>query len=83
MSSIHSTSDTGYTVVGGSPVERRSENSLGLSAIVLNRRSRMTRAESLAKLVSDGLDDVVSVVGPQPQYDVEQLAKRLLALVAG
>lgn len=77
MSTTHSTSEGGYTVVGGSPVEQKSENSLGLSAVVLNRRSRMTRADSLAKLVSDGLDDVVSVVGPQPQYDVEQLAKRL------
>ena len=48
-----------------------------ISAVVLDRGSRTIRGDSLERLIAAGVDEVVSVLGPAPHYDVEQLAARI------
>ena len=62
-----------YTVVG----QRVASGSRAVTAVVLDRGTRQTRAEALARLVESGVDHVIVVLGPGPQYDVEHLAAKL------
>ncbi|TFH04226.1 MAG: hypothetical protein E4H09_03920 [Spirochaetales bacterium] len=78
MNTTPSTTDVPYTVVGATGVLRPAAHRRGLAAVVLNRGGRPTRAEDLARLEEIGFDEIVSVLDPQPHYDVEQLASRLV-----
>lgn len=77
MSTTPTTSDTPYTVVGGTRVQRGADELRGISALVLDRGSRTIRADSLERLAGCGVDEVLIVLGPAPHYDVEQLAARI------
>jgi hypothetical protein len=70
-------SDIPYTIAGGTRVQRAGGNARGISALVLDRGSRTVRAESLARLIGAGVDEVLTVLGPSPHYDVEQLTQKL------
>ncbi|MFW5717558.1 MAG: hypothetical protein ACOC2Y_03465 [Spirochaetota bacterium] len=76
MSTTPSTSEIRYTVVGeAGGVDQRSR--IGLSAVLLNRGDRPIRAELIAPFAESGVDELVVVLGPQPNYEVEQLASRI------
>lgn len=77
MSTTRSISDIPYTIVGGTRVQQTGPDVRGISAVVLDRGSRTVRGESLERLVGAGVDEIVSVLGPAPHYDVEQLAARI------
>ncbi len=49
----------------------------GITAVVLDRGSRTVRGDSLERLIGAGVDEIISVLGPAPHYDVEQLAARI------
>lgn len=73
MSTTPSPSEIAYTIVG----ERAVREPGVITAIVLNRGGRQTRAEALERMLESGLSHALVVLGPSPQYDVEQLASRL------
>lgn len=73
MSTTPSPSEIAYTIVG----DRSVRDSGQLTAIVLNRGGRQTRADALERLFESGFAHALVVLGPSPQYDVEQLASRL------
>ena len=76
MSTTPSTSELPYTVVGEQgPLAPGSR--VGLSAIVLNRGGRPVRAETFIPFAECGVDEVIVVLGPQPHYEIEQLAARV------
>lgn len=61
-----------YTVVGG----KARSGSSGISAILLNRGGRYLRRNVLEDLERNGFDSIVSVEGPQENYDLEELSIR-------
>jgi len=76
MSTTPSTSELPYTVVGatsGVSAEKR----IGLSVLLLNRGGRPVRVETFLPFAESGGDEVIAVLGPQPHYEVEQLAGRV------
>ena len=75
MSTTPSTSDLPYTVVGGVGLDLTRR--VGVSAVLLNRGGRPVRAETIAPFTACGVDEVIVVLGPQPHYEIEQLAARL------
>jgi hypothetical protein len=72
MSTTPSTSDISYTVVG----ERRIKERGSVTAIVLNRGGRQSRAEYLERLLELGVAHVITILDASPHYDIEQLASR-------
>ncbi|MFP4549187.1 MAG: hypothetical protein ACLFNT_00160 [Spirochaetales bacterium] len=72
MSTTPSTSDISYTVVG----ERRLKDRGTVTAIILNRGGRQSRAEYLDRLLDLGVAHVITLLDPAPHYDIEQLASR-------
>jgi hypothetical protein len=74
MSTTPSTTDNPYTVVGSGAGRSAGR---GISAVVLNRASRQTRAEALARFELTGVDEALAVLDSRPHYDVEQLAGKL------
>lgn len=77
MSTTRSISDVAYTIVGGTRVQQAGPDVRGISALVLDRGSRTVRGDSLERLAGAGVDEIISVLGPAPHYDVEQLAARI------
>jgi len=77
MSTTHSISDLPYTIVGGTRVQQGGSDLRHVSAVVLDRGSRTVRGESFERLMAAGVDEVISVLGPAPHYDVEQLAAKM------
>ncbi len=77
MSTTRSISDVSYTIVGGTRVQQRGPDTRGVSALVLDRGSRTVRGDSLERLAAAGVGEVISVLGPAPHYDVEQLAAKM------
>jgi hypothetical protein len=61
-----------YTVVGG----KARAGAPGLSAVLLNRGGRYLRRSVLEDLEKAGFDSIVSVEGPQENYDLEDLSLR-------
>ncbi len=76
MSTTPLPSELPYTVVGGSS-PRRADDRIGLSVVLLNRGGRPVRAETLLPFAEAGADELIVVLGPQPQYEIEQLASRV------
>lgn len=74
MSTTRSTSELPYTVVGE---PHASASRIGVGALVLNRGGRPLRAETFEPFTTCGADEVLVILGPQPHYEVEQLAGRL------
>ena len=75
MSTTHSTPDAPYTIVGSKPSAPRGKH--GASAVLLNREARIGRAEALVALRSAGIQDIISVEGPAPHYEIERLSAEL------
>jgi len=79
MSTTRSISEVPYTIVGGTRVQQSGTRGSGISAVVLDRGSRTLRADALESIVQAGADEVITILGPTPHYDVEQLASRINA----
>ena len=77
MSTTRSISDVSYTIVGGTRVQQRGPDTRGVSVLVLDRGSRTVRSDSLERLADAGVDEIISVLGPAPHYDVEQFAAKM------
>jgi hypothetical protein len=73
MSTTPSPSEVSYTIVG----ERSQRDGRPITALVLNRGGRQTRAEFLERLLQAGCAHVLVILGPTPHYDVEQLSSRI------
>lgn len=76
MSTTPLPSDLPYTIVG-SGSSRLHDDRVGLSAVLLNRGGRPIRAELVAPFAECGVDELLVVLGPQPHYEIEQLASRI------
>ena len=76
MSTTPSRSELPYTVVG-KLAGTANATKIGLAAVLLNRGGRPLRAETIAPFAECGVDELVVILGPQPHYEVEQLASRI------
>ncbi len=65
-----------YTVVGGPRSDRVRRDGDWLSVVLLARGGRFYREELLKELTEIPEAQVLSVEGPQPAYDLEELARR-------
>ena len=74
MSTTPLPSDLPYTIVGEGGSTRAHDARLGISAVLLNRGGRPVRAELVAPFAECGVDELLVVLGPQPHYEIEQLA---------
>ena len=63
-----------YTVAGGQKGDRVRKSPVLLSLLLLNRGGRPFRQEILKELKTLGFDEIISIEGPQINYDVESLA---------
>jgi hypothetical protein len=65
-----------YTVIGGPRSDRVRRDGDWLSVVLLARGGRFYREELLKELAAIPQIQVLSVEGPQPAYDLEELARR-------
>lgn len=72
MSTTRSTPEHRYTIVGSNPTDSRGEQRF--SVVLLNREARIARADALDALRQQGFEDVLSVEGPAPHYEIEKLS---------
>lgn len=79
MSTTHSTSETayaGYTVIGGTKLDRDRKDHKGLSIVLLNRGGRPFRRDLFEELTALDAVEVISVEPSSVSYDLELLTRK-------
>lgn len=75
MSTIRSTTDIPYTVVGGERVDRGTQPQKSVSIVLLNRGGKFNRPTLFAELEKLETSEILSVESSAASYDVESLAR--------
>lgn len=79
MSTTHSISDpsyAGYTVIGGTKIDRDKKEKKGLSIVLLNRGGRPFRRDLFEELTALDAVEVISVEPSSVSYDLELLTRK-------